>query len=98
LSAYHDPATVRRREEALMSEAARSLDVVVAEDGSVSVAPDRLAELGLRPGDHVKLVTTQRKHRRSMLGVAARPSGFTQDDLRQLRREMGSRLGDDLGR
>ena len=79
-----------------MSDAARSLDVVVAEDGSVSVGPDRLAELGVRPGDHVQLVRTPRKQRRSMLGIATRTGGFSQGDLRQLRREMGSGLGDDL--
>jgi hypothetical protein len=81
-----------------MSPSARSLDVVVAEDGSVSVSPDRLAELGVGPGDHVRLVTTPRRHRRSMLGIAARPVGLSQEDLRQLRREMGSGLGDDLCR
>jgi hypothetical protein len=79
-----------------ISDAARSLDVVVAEDGSVSVAPDRLAEFGVRPGDHVQLVSTPKKQRRSMLGIVTRSGGFSQDDLRQLRCEMGSRLGDDL--
>ncbi len=33
-----------------------------------------------------------------MLGIAARPVGFTQEDLRQLRREMGAGLGDNLSR
>jgi hypothetical protein len=43
-------------------------------------------------------VTTPRRHRRSMLGIATRPVGFSQEDLAHLRREMGSGLGDDLCR
>ena len=74
------------------------LEVTVEPDGAVRVSADVVASHGLRPGDHLRLVQTPRRRRRSMLGVASRSTGFTSENLAELRREMGQGLGEDLTR
>ena len=74
------------------------LEVMVETDGTVRVSADATASCGFRPGDHLKLVQSPRRSRRSMIGAAERPSGFTDEHLADLRREMGKGLGDDLTR
>jgi hypothetical protein len=75
-----------------MSE--QALDIVVAPDGGVSAA--ELARLGVRPGDHLRVVSVEPRRPRSMLGAFPRETGFTQEHLDDVRREMAAGLGDDV--
>lgn len=70
---------------------------MVTEHGLV-VAPDELGKIGAHPGDRVVVTARSAVRPRRMMGVAASRSGaaFSDDDLRELRREMGEGIGDDL--
>ena len=74
-----------------------TLEVLVTEQGLV-VPADELDKIGAHPGDRVVVVARSSVRPRRMLGVAQSPSGaaFSDEDLRQLRGEMGSDIGDDL--
>ena len=74
-----------------MSE--QALEVVVGPDGGV--APGELARLGVRPGDHLRLVAVEQRRPKSLLGAFPREIGFTQEHLDEVRRDMGLGLGDD---
>ena len=75
-----------------MSE--QAVEVVVGPDGGV--APDDLARLGVRPGDHLRLVAVRQRRPKSLLGAFPREIGFTQAHLDEVRRDMGLAVGDDL--
>lgn len=74
-----------------------TLEVLVTEQGLV-VPADELDKIGAHAGDRVIVVAQSVVRPRRMLGVAESPSGnaFSDEDLRQLRGEMGSGIGDDL--
>lgn len=74
------------------------IEAIVGEDGDLYVDAAQLAEYGVRPGDHVQVLATQRRHIRSMLGAHARPVGFQDQHLQEIREEMGRGTGDDLTR
>ena len=74
--------------------AEHALEVVVGPDGGVN--PHDLRRLGVRPGDHLRIVTVQERIRKSFLGAFPREVGFTQEHLDELRSEMSEGLGDDL--
>jgi hypothetical protein len=71
-----------------------AVEIVVGPDGGV--APRELARLGVRPGDHLRLVAVEPRRPRSMLGAFPRDVGFTQEHLAEVRRETAAGLGDDL--
>ena len=73
-----------------MSE--QAVEVVVGPDGGV--APGELARLGVRPGDHVRLVAVEQRRPKSLLGAFPREIGFTQAHLDEVRRDMRLGLGD----
>lgn len=74
-----------------------TLEVLVTEHGLV-VPADELDKIGAHAGDRVIVVAQSVVRPRRMLGVAESRSGaaFSDEDLRQLRSEMGSGIGDDL--
>ncbi len=74
-----------------------TLEVLVTEQGLV-VPADELDKIGAHPGDRVVVIARSVVRPRRMLGVAVSPAGaaFSDDDLRQLRGEMGAGIGDDL--
>lgn len=74
-----------------------ALEVVVTEHGLV-VPPEDLDKIGAHPGDRVVVTARPPVRPRRMMGVGASRSGaaFTDDNLRQLRKEMGVGIGDDL--
>lgn len=74
-----------------------TLEVLVTEQGLV-VPADELDKIGAHAGDRVIVVARSVVRPRRMLGVAESPSGaaFSDEDLCQLRDEMGSGIGDDL--
>jgi len=77
-----------------------TIEVTVGEDGAVVLSADQLDRLGAHPGDRVRVEPVAPRRIRSMLGSgvgAPGPSrGFSSEDLRAVRREMGDRIGDDL--
>lgn len=77
-----------------------TIEVTVGEDGAVVLSADQLDRLGAHPGDRVRVEPVAPRRIRSMLGSgvgAPGPSrGFSTEDLRAVRREMGDRIGDDL--
>jgi hypothetical protein len=75
------------------------IEAIVGEDGELRVDAAELAAHGVRPGDHVQVLpAVHRRHIRSMLGAHARPVGFDEEHLRELRHEMGGGTGGDLTR
>ena len=76
-----------------------ALEAVVTERG-LMVSPEELDKIGAHPGDHVVVSARPVTRRRPMMGAGARPSAtpFTDEDLRELRREIGEGIGDDLDR
>jgi hypothetical protein len=70
-----------------------AFDIVVGPDGGV--AAGELARLGVRPGDHLRLVAVGPRRPKSLLGAFPRDVGFTQDHLDEVRRDMGAAVGDD---
>ena len=72
----------------------RALEVIVGPDGGVAAGD--LAPLGVRPGDHLRLVAVAPRQRKSLLGAFPRDIGFTQEHLDEIRLDMGAGLGDDL--
>jgi hypothetical protein len=68
--------------------------VVVGPDGGVDAL--ELRSLGVRPGDHLRVVSVEPRQRKSFLGAFPRDIGFTQEHLDELRFEMSQGLGDDL--
>lgn len=74
-----------------------TLEVLVTKDGLI-VPADELDKIGAHPGDRVVVIARYDVRPRRMLGVASSASGsaFSDDDLRQLRDEMASGIGDDL--
>lgn len=75
-----------------------ALEMVVGDDGSVHVDAERLRRLGLRPGDNVRILPARRRRIRSRLGARERALGFSDDHLREVRREMGDGTGEGLER
>ena len=76
-----------------------ALEAVVTEQGLV-VAPDELGKIGAHPGDRVVVNLRPAVRVKSMMGFGARPGAkpFTDEDLREIRREMGEGIGEDLTR
>ena len=72
----------------------RVIEVVIGVDGNVAAGD--LARLGVRPGDHVRIVPVPVTPRRSFLGAYPRDVGFTQDHLDEIRRDMSIGLGEDI--
>lgn len=72
----------------------RVIEVVVGLDGNV--AADDLARLGVRPGDHLRIVPLVVNPRRSFLGAFPRDVGFTQAHLDEIRHDMSVGLGEDI--
>jgi hypothetical protein len=72
----------------------RAIEVVVGVDGNV--AADDLARLGVRPGDHLRIVPVVVSTRRSFLGAFPRDVGFTQAHLDEIRHDMSIGLGEDI--
>jgi hypothetical protein len=72
----------------------RVIEVVVGVD--VNVAADDLARLGVRPGDHLRIVPLAVSPRRSFLGAFPRDVGFTQSHLDEIRLDMSVGLGEDI--
>lgn len=76
------------------------IEVVVGPDGALVVDAAVLAQLGAHPGDLLTIKPAQRSAPRSMLGfgshVPGPPAGFTNEDLRSIRHEMGSGTGEGL--
>jgi hypothetical protein len=72
----------------------RAIEVVVGADGNV--ASDALAPLGVRPGDHLRIVPIIPHARKSFLGAFPRAVGFTQNHLNDLRHEMSIDIGEDI--
>lgn len=70
------------------------IEVVVGVDGNV--AADDLARLGVRPGDHLRIVPVVVSSRRSFLGAFPRDVGFSQAHLDEIRRDMSVGLGEDF--
>jgi hypothetical protein len=81
-----------------MAEPAHAFEVPVGDDGDLVVPAHELARRGVRPGDKVRIQPLRQTRRTSRLGAGARPLGFTQEHLDELRREMGEGLGEDLTR
>jgi hypothetical protein len=79
-----------------MSEPA--VDATVGDDGTLHVPADQLASRGVRAGDRVRVVRVAKRRIRSMLGAHARDVRFTDDHLREVRRDMGKEVGEDLTR
>lgn len=73
-----------------------TLETTVAADGSLVLSAEELERVGAHAGDRVRVEPLPRRRIRSMRGYAARPVGFTNAHLRELRREMGEGVGDDL--
>ncbi len=73
-----------------------AIEAVISEDGSLQVDARDLARRGAGPGDRVLVTPLVKRTVRSMMGVGARGSSFTDDHLRQLRAEMGDGVGEDL--
>lgn len=77
-----------------------TIEATVGEDGALVVPAEQLDRVGAHPGDRVRVEPLVRRPVRSMLGAGVRApgptSGFSTDDLRAVRREMGDGLGDDL--
>lgn len=79
-------------------KSATALEAVVTEQGLV-VPPEALDRIGAHPGDRVVVNVQPAVRVKSMLGFGARPGAtFTDDDLAEVRREMGQGLGEDLTR
>jgi hypothetical protein len=72
----------------------RAIEVVVGVDGNV--ADDDLARLGVRPGDHLRIVPLAVSPRRSFLGAFPRDVGFTQSQLDEIRLDMSVGFGEDI--
>jgi hypothetical protein len=72
----------------------RVIEVVVGVDGNV--AADDLARLGVRPGDHLRIVPLVVSPRRSFLGAFPRDVGFSQSHLDEIRHDMSVGLGEDI--
>ena len=72
----------------------RVIEVVVGADGNV--AADDLARLGVRPGDHLRIVPVVVSPRRSFLGAFPRDVGFTQAHLDEIRHDMLVGVGEDI--
>jgi len=79
-----------------VATAHKSIETNVAADGSLVVSAEDLERVGARAGDRVRVEPIVRRRIRSMRGYAARPLGFTDEHLRELRREMGQTVGEDL--
>ena len=75
-----------------------AIDATVGDDGTLHVPAQELAAHGVNPGDRVRVLPVGKRRIRSMLGVHARDVGFTDEHLRDLRREMGEGLGEDLAK
>ncbi len=75
-----------------MSE--HALEIVVGPDGGVDARD--LARLGVRRGDHVRLVPIEKRTPTSLLGAFPREIGFTQEHLDDIRREMATGIGNDI--
>lgn len=77
-----------------------TIEVTVGDDGTLVIPADQLGRLGAHPGDRVRVEPIAHRRIRSMFGVGAGApgptGGFTTEDLRTVRREMGDGLGDDL--
>lgn len=74
--------------------------MTVGDDGALILSAEQLDRLGAHPGDRVRVEPVAPRRIRSMLGSgvgAPGPiGGFSTEDLRAVRREMGARIGDDL--
>lgn len=79
-----------------MSEPA--LDAIVGHNGSLHIPADDLAAHGVGPGDRVRVLRVGNRKIRSMLGAYTRDVGFTDEHLRELRRDMAEGIGEDLTR
>lgn len=75
-----------------------AIDATVGDDGTLHVPANELAAHGVHPGDRVRVLRVGKRRIRSMLGAQPRDVGFTDELLRELRREMGEGLGEDLAR
>ncbi|MBA2609792.1 MAG: hypothetical protein H0U92_12680 [Actinobacteria bacterium] len=75
-----------------------AFETTVGTDGALVVSAEELARVGVHGGDRVRVEPVRRRHIRSMRGDGARPLGFTNEHLAELRAEMGEGLGDDLTR
>ncbi len=77
-----------------------TIEVTIGVDGALILSAEQLDRLGAHPGDRVRVEPVTPRRIRSMLGSgvgAPGPSrGFSTEDLRAVRREMGDRIGDDL--
>ena len=73
-----------------------TLEATIGADGALAISADELSRVGVHPGDRVRVEPVARRRIRSMLGHGARPLGFTEAHLAELRKEMGEALGDDL--
>ena len=71
-----------------------AVEVVVGADGGV--AANDLARLGVRPGDHLRIVPVPISSRKSFLGAFPRDVGFTQAHLDEIRHDMSIGLGEDI--
>ncbi len=79
-----------------MAIAHTAIETNVAADGSLVASAEDLERVGARAGDRVRVEPLARRRIRSMRGYATRPVGFTNEHLRELRREMGQTVGEDL--
>lgn len=75
------------------------IEAVVTEQGLV-VPSTELDKVGVHPGDRVIVSARPTVPPRRMAGIAASPSGaaFTNEHLREIRREMGQGIGEDIER
>jgi hypothetical protein len=76
-----------------------AIEAVVTEQGLV-VPPTELDKIGVHPGDRVIVSTRPTVRPRRMAGIAASATGaaFTNEHLREIRREMGQGIGEDIER
>ncbi len=72
----------------------RAIEVVVGADGNIAAVD--LARLGVRPGDHLRIVPVVVSSRKSFLGAFPRDVGFTQVHLDEIRHDMSVGLGEDI--